>query len=289
MVMRACVAVGTLRSFRLKVRSPSELELSWGLLESRDPDWELANRNVIRFLVLMESGLGSTLELSAFSTMCSRSTVVPSHLLSADTFLGDFFLSLGSERSCSKPLLSRSCRMAMLASCSASLKVSMMLRKTEKTCSWRRVLTLIASGSRRVALFSSWLTELGAGLLELVRVVVLSDVVVLVRLRNDALGRDDIGYYLISERKYDELLGSARPAMWKSNTRFRAHNPSLAAQASGSLVEDEHSEQPAVGLFSRLRRDDRVGVLKRNDDSSTLSSFSFFSAHSPAVALPHAI
>lgn len=79
-----------------------------------------------------------------------------SYLLSADTFLGDFFLSLGSERSCSKPLLSRSWRMAMLASCSASLKVSLMLRKTEKTYSLTRVLTLITSGSRRVALFSSW-------------------------------------------------------------------------------------------------------------------------------------
>lgn len=156
MVMRACVAVGTLLSFRLNVRSPSELKLCCGLLENRDPCWEetwrgqpsdssfgalkwthhnylqyfidflftlsklgiyvrnktticftssselfrllvsslsmwilelvccrkseilwtrksrsfrLANRNVIRFLVLMESGLGSTLELSAFSTM----------------------------------------------------------------------------------------------------------------------------------------------------------------------------------------------------------------------------
>jgi len=37
---------------------------------------------------------------------------------------------------------------------------------------------------------SKQLTELGAGLLELVRVVVLSDVVVLVILRNDALGQD---------------------------------------------------------------------------------------------------
>ncbi len=82
-----------------------------------------------------------------------------SYLLSADTFLGDFLLSLGSERSCSKPLLSRSWRMAMLASCSASLKVSLMLRKTEKTYSLMRVLTFITSGSRRVALFSSWMTS----------------------------------------------------------------------------------------------------------------------------------
>lgn len=31
--------------------------------------FRLANRKVMRFLVLMESGLGRTLELSAFSTM----------------------------------------------------------------------------------------------------------------------------------------------------------------------------------------------------------------------------
>lgn len=31
--------------------------------------FRLAKRKVMRFLVLMESGLGSTLELSAFSTM----------------------------------------------------------------------------------------------------------------------------------------------------------------------------------------------------------------------------
>lgn len=79
-----------------------------------------------------------------------------SYLFSADTFLGDFFLSLGSERSCSNPLLSKSWRMAMLASCSANLKVSLMLRKTENRCSLMRVLTLITSGSKRVALFSSW-------------------------------------------------------------------------------------------------------------------------------------
>lgn len=34
MVMRACVAVGTLLSFRLKLRSPSEPKLFCGLLES---------------------------------------------------------------------------------------------------------------------------------------------------------------------------------------------------------------------------------------------------------------
>lgn len=74
------------------------------------------------------------------STTTSRLT--KPHLLRADTFLGVFLLSLGRERSCSKPLLSRSCLMAMLASCSISLKVSLMLRKTEKTCSATRVLTL---------------------------------------------------------------------------------------------------------------------------------------------------
>lgn len=40
MVMRACVAVGTLLSFKLKERSPSEHKLFCGLLESRDPCWE---------------------------------------------------------------------------------------------------------------------------------------------------------------------------------------------------------------------------------------------------------
>lgn len=40
MVMRACVAVGTLLSFRLNVRSFSEPKLCCGLLESRDPCWE---------------------------------------------------------------------------------------------------------------------------------------------------------------------------------------------------------------------------------------------------------
>lgn len=38
--MRACVAVGTLLSFRLKERSTSEHKLFCGLLESRDPCWE---------------------------------------------------------------------------------------------------------------------------------------------------------------------------------------------------------------------------------------------------------
>lgn len=40
MVMRAWVAVGTLSSFKLKVRSPSEPRLFCGLLESWDPCWE---------------------------------------------------------------------------------------------------------------------------------------------------------------------------------------------------------------------------------------------------------
>ena len=40
--MRACVAVGTLLSLRLKCRSPSEPRLlRGGLQESRDPIWEL--------------------------------------------------------------------------------------------------------------------------------------------------------------------------------------------------------------------------------------------------------
>lgn len=73
----------------------------------------------------------------------------------ADTFLGDFFFSLGRERSCSKPSLSRSCLIAMLASCSINLNVSVMLRKTEKKCSLDRVLALIMSGRIRVAVFSS--------------------------------------------------------------------------------------------------------------------------------------
>lgn len=86
-------------------------------------------------------------------------SVAVTDLLRADTFLGDFFLSLGRERSCSKPLLSSSCLMAMLASCSMSLKVSLMLRKTEKTCSLQRVLTRTMSGSSSVAFFSSWVTS----------------------------------------------------------------------------------------------------------------------------------
>ena len=45
MVMRACVAVGTLLSLRLKCRSLSEPRLlRWGLQESRDPSWELTWR-----------------------------------------------------------------------------------------------------------------------------------------------------------------------------------------------------------------------------------------------------
>lgn len=45
--------------------------------------------------------------------------------------------------------------MAMLASCSISLKVSLMLRNMEKTCSLQRVLTRTMSGSRSVTFFSS--------------------------------------------------------------------------------------------------------------------------------------
>lgn len=75
----------------------------------------------------------------------------------ADTFLGDFFLSLGRDLSCSNPSLSKSCLMAILASCSISLKVSLMLRNTEKKCWLDLVLTLITSGKSRVAFFSSWI------------------------------------------------------------------------------------------------------------------------------------
>lgn len=74
---------------------------------------------------------------------------------SADTFLGDFFFSLGNDLSCSNPSLSKSCRIAMLASCSISLNVSLILRNTEKKCSLDLVLTLIMSGKSSVAFFSS--------------------------------------------------------------------------------------------------------------------------------------
>lgn len=74
----------------------------------------------------------------------------------ADTFLGDFFFSLGNDLSCSNPSLSKSCRMAILASCSISLNVSLILRNTEKKCSLDLVLTLIISGKSSVAFFSSW-------------------------------------------------------------------------------------------------------------------------------------
>lgn len=73
----------------------------------------------------------------------------------ADTFLGDFLFSLGRDRSCSNPSLSKSCLMAMLASCSINLKVSLMLRNTEKKCSLDLVLTWITSGRSSVAFFSS--------------------------------------------------------------------------------------------------------------------------------------
>lgn len=75
---------------------------------------------------------------------------------SADTFLGDFFFSLGNDLSCSNPSLSKSCRIAILASCSISLNVSLILRNTEKKCSLDLVLTLIISGKSSVAFFSSW-------------------------------------------------------------------------------------------------------------------------------------
>lgn len=75
---------------------------------------------------------------------------------SADTFLGDFFFSLGNDLSCSNPSLSKSCRIAILASCSISLNVSLILRNTEKKCSLDLVLTLIMSGKSSVAFFSSW-------------------------------------------------------------------------------------------------------------------------------------
>lgn len=75
---------------------------------------------------------------------------------SADTFFGDFFFSLGNDLSCSNPSLSKSCRIAILASCSISLNVSLILRNTEKKCSLDLVLTLIMSGKSSVAFFSSW-------------------------------------------------------------------------------------------------------------------------------------
>lgn len=85
-----------------------------------------------------------------------RLRVSGTYRLRADTFLGDFFFSLGRDWSCSNPSLSKSCLMAMLASCTINLKVSLMLRNTEKKCSLDRVLTLITSGRNSVARFSSW-------------------------------------------------------------------------------------------------------------------------------------
>lgn len=93
-------------------------------------------------------------ELKAFPSLSSKGSLT--HRFRADTFLGDFFLSLGRDRSCSNPSLSKSCLMAMLASCSISLNVSLMLRNTEKKCSLDLVLTLIISGRSSVAFFSSW-------------------------------------------------------------------------------------------------------------------------------------
>lgn len=49
--------------------------------------------------------------------------------------------------------------MAMLASCSINLKVSLMLRNMEKKCSVWRVLTLTLSGKTKVEFFSSWVTS----------------------------------------------------------------------------------------------------------------------------------
>lgn len=92
-------------------------------------------------------------ELKGFPFLSSKGSVT--HRFKADTFLGDFFLSFGRDRSCSNPSLSKSCLMAMLASCSISLNVSLMLRNTEKKCSLDRVLTLITSGRSSVAFFSS--------------------------------------------------------------------------------------------------------------------------------------
>lgn len=66
---------------------------------------------------------------------------------------------LGSALSSRKPSLSSSCRMARLASCSMSLKVSLMLRNMEKKSSWSRVSTRMLSGKSSVAFFSSRVTS----------------------------------------------------------------------------------------------------------------------------------
>lgn len=66
---------------------------------------------------------------------------------------------LGSALSSRKPSLSSSCRMAKLASCSMSLKVSPMLRNIEKKSSWSRVSTRMLSGKSSVAFFSSRVTS----------------------------------------------------------------------------------------------------------------------------------
>lgn len=80
------------------------------------------------------------------------------HLLRTETFLRAL-RGLGSERSAAKASLSSSWRMARLASCSISLKVSLMLRNMEKKCSPVRVLTRTLSGNNRAAFLSSWVTS----------------------------------------------------------------------------------------------------------------------------------
>lgn len=115
------------------------------------------HRRVFRTLEDGQKRLHWINEWVSFSFLKSgRYKVSITHRFRADTFLGDFLLSLGRDRSCSNPSLSKSCLMAMLASCSINLKVSLMLRNTEKKCSLDRVLTLITSGRSRVAFFSSW-------------------------------------------------------------------------------------------------------------------------------------
>lgn len=68
-------------------------------------------------------------------------------------------LGFGRDLSCRKLSLSSSCRIAMLANCSISLNVSLMLRNMEKYSSLSLVLTLMHSGNSSVAFFSSWVTS----------------------------------------------------------------------------------------------------------------------------------
>lgn len=78
-------------------------------------------------------------------------------------FRAEMFLcgrrGLGRALSSRKPSLSSSCRMARLASCSISLKVSPMFRNMEKNSSWSRVSTRMLSGKSKVAFFSRRVTS----------------------------------------------------------------------------------------------------------------------------------